>query len=152
MIDREFAAFLEEGLAIHIGTRNARLEPNGARATAVRVDPDGAHLAVFVPRVAAGRILPDLKSNGSAALVFCRPTDDRTCQVKGTFVSARPARADEQPFVESQWERFLAHLAQIGVPREVAAGWTTWPSTVVRVKATALFDQTPGPKAGTQLA
>jgi hypothetical protein len=152
MFDKDFAAFLGEGLGIHVGTRNAALEPNGAGAAAVRTEPDGVHLTVFVPRVAAARILPDLKSNGAVAVVFCRPTDDRTCQVKGTFVSARPARADEQPFVMAQWERFLGHLERIGIPRAAAAGWVAWPSGAVRVRTTAIFDQTPGPQAGARLA
>jgi hypothetical protein len=151
MIDSAFADFLQEGLAIHVGTRNDRLEPNGARASAARVDGDGVHVTVFVPKVAAGRILPDLKSNGATAIVFCRPVDDRTCQVKGTFISARPGRADEQAFVLDQWSRFLVNLEQIGIPRAAAAAWVAWPAIAVRVKATAIFDQTPGPQAGTQL-
>ena len=42
------------------------------------------------PTVGAGPILDDLQANGQAAIVFARPEDDRACQVKGTFVSARP--------------------------------------------------------------
>ena len=53
MIDKELAAFLQEGLAIHIGTRNARLEPNGARVVAVRVEDDGTHVVAYVPKLAA---------------------------------------------------------------------------------------------------
>jgi hypothetical protein len=57
MLDPNLAAFLQEGLGIHIGTRNQRLEPNGARALAVVVEDDGAHLVVFVAEVAAARML-----------------------------------------------------------------------------------------------
>ena len=152
MIDAEFASFLEAGLAIHLGTRNGQLEPNGARVTAVRVEADGVHLIAYVPKVAAARILPDLRSNQQAALAFARPTDDRACQVKGVFVSARAARANEQPFVSSQWAAFLEHLARIGIPRETTAGWVTWPAVAIRIRATALFEQTPGPAAGAALA
>ena len=61
MIDKELAAFLQEGLAINIGTRNARLEPNGARVVAVTVDDDGPHLVAYVPDAAAAQVLPDLR-------------------------------------------------------------------------------------------
>ncbi|MCI0435569.1 MAG: hypothetical protein L0271_18280, partial [Gemmatimonadetes bacterium] len=64
MIDRELASFLQEGLGIHIGTRNARLDPNGARAAAVKVEADGEHVAVYVAEIAARRVLPDLEANG----------------------------------------------------------------------------------------
>jgi hypothetical protein len=39
---------MEEGLGIHIGTRDERLQPAGARAAAVKVDGDGTHLVVYV--------------------------------------------------------------------------------------------------------
>jgi hypothetical protein len=152
MLNPELAAFLEEGLGIHIGTRNETLEPNGARSAAVQVEADGAHLVVYVAEVAARRVLPDLQSNGQAAVVFARPTDDRACQVKGVFVGARAAAESERGFVEAQWDRFLDKLEKIGIPRAGTLSWITWPAVAVRLRATAVFEQTPGPDAGAPLA
>jgi hypothetical protein len=148
MIDRELAAFLEEGLVVHLGTRNARLEPNGARVTAVAVDADGSHVTAYVPKVAAGRILRDLDDNGLAALVFVRPTDDRACQVKGVLAGSRPATRRERAALSSQWDRAREGLARVGVPRVLSDAWTIWPSVALRVRVTDLFNQTPGPGAG----
>jgi hypothetical protein len=119
--------------------------------TAVRVEDDLLHLQVYVPDVAAGRVLPDLEANGAAAVVFARPVDDRACQVKGIYAGSRPAGADERRFVEQQWEAFLDNLEQIGIPRVGASGWITWPSVVIRIRATTIFEQTPGPQAGALL-
>lgn len=152
MIDKELAAFLEEGIGIQIGTRNAHLEPNGARVVAVRVEEDGTHLLAYVARSAAPQVIPDLKANGQAALVFARPPDERACQVKGIFMSDRPARAAERPFVAAQWERWLTRLASIGLPRATLERWETWPCVAIRVRVTALFNQTPGPGAGAALS
>ena len=151
MIDSQLAAFLQEGLGIHLGTRDERLQPNGARAVAVKVEDDGQHLVVFISKVAAGRLVSHLKSNGQCAVVFGRPVDDRSCQVKGTFVNVRPARANERPFLMAQWEAFRDQLERIGIPRATSACWVTWPAVAIRIKATALFDQTPGPQAGAPL-
>jgi hypothetical protein len=148
MIDNELAAFLEEGVGIHIGTRNEALQPNGARAIAVRVEAGGGYLVVYVARVAAARIVPDLESNGQAAVGFGRPVDDRACQVKGVFVSMREATDDEKPAVLAQWDGFLGSLEKIGVPRAATRTWVTWPAVAIRLRATALFNQTPGPDAG----
>ena len=41
MIDPDLRAFLQEGVGIHIGTRNAALEPNGARASPSRSKTTG---------------------------------------------------------------------------------------------------------------
>jgi hypothetical protein len=152
MIDKELAAFLEEGIGIQIGTRNARLDPNGARVVAVKVDEDGRHLVAYVPKSAAGHVLPDLEDNGQAAIVFARPPDERSCQVKGTFVESRPARASERPFVAAQWERWVTRLGTIGLPPAAVERWQAWPCVAIRVRVTALFNQTPGPGAGGALS
>ena len=151
MIDGALAAFLQEGVGIHIGTRNEAREPNGARAIAVQVDADGAHVVVYVARVAAARILPDLASNGQAAVSFGRPIDDRACQVKGVFVGVRDATEDERPRVLAQWDGFLGSLEKIGIPRVATKSWVTWPAVAIRLRANALFNQTPGPDAGAPL-
>lgn len=152
MIDPDLAAFLEGGVAIHLGTRNETLEPNGARAAAVRVEAGGTELIVYIAETAAERLFPDLRSNGQAAVAFVRPTDDRACQVKGVFIDARPAVEDERALVDAQWRGFARQLEGIGIPRGNSAGWVTWPALAIRLRATAVFNQTPGADAGAQLA
>jgi hypothetical protein len=151
MIHGPLAAFLQEGVGIHIATRNAALEPNGTRALAVKVEDDGRHLAVYVARVASVRILGDLEDNGQAAVSFGRPVDDKACQVKGTFLAARDASDDERPLIAAQWDGFLASLEQIGIPRAATRAWITWPAVAIRLRVNAVFDQTPGPGAGAQI-
>ena len=151
MIDEALAAFLQEGLDIHVGTRNERLEPNGARAIALVVEGDRKHLVVYMATVAAARVLPDLEANGQVAVVLGRPTDDRACQVKGTFSGVRAARDDERPMLLTQWEGFVDKMGFIGVPRATLDTCVTWPAVAIRLRATAVFNQTPGPGAGEPL-
>jgi hypothetical protein len=152
MIDPQLAEFLQEGLGIHLGTRNERLEPNGARAVAITVEDDGVHVVIYVAKIAAARLMADLKSNGQAAITVARPVDERACQVKGTFVSSRAAKASERPLVTAQWDRFLQNLERIGIPRKGTESWVIWPALAIRLRATAVFDQTPGPAAGAPIA
>jgi hypothetical protein len=148
MLDDSLTAFLQQGVAINIGTRNARLEPSAAYVGAALVDADRKHLTVFVPAIGADAVLADLQANGQAAIVFARPEDDRACQVKGTFVSVRPASDDESALVHEQYAGFLRQLQIIGMPGESTRSWVVWPALAVRLRVTAVFDQTPGPKAG----
>lgn len=152
MIDAPLATFLQEGVGIHLGTRNAQMEPSGVRGLAAKVEDAGRQLIVYVPTVAAPRVLPDLETNGHAAVVFGRPTDDRSCQVKGIFVESRAATTEERFVVLAQWNGFLDKLGTIGIPRAMAAGWVNWPAVAIRLRVTALFNQTPGPEAGTPLS
>lgn len=151
MIEPQLASFLEEGLSLHIGTRDATLRPEGARAAAVKVDGDGTHLVVYVPQAAFARLRKDLESNGYAAISFGRPVDDRACQVKGSVVNIRPAAGAEKDLVAFQWEGFMRQLEMIGIPRSIAAGWSSWPAVAITLKVTAVFEQTPGPQAGTPI-
>ena len=152
MIAPQLARFLEEGLGIYVGTRDDGLRPNGARALAVMVAGGGAELTVHLAAVAADRLLPDLRSNGQVAVSFARPVDDRACQIKGLFVAARPTSDEERAAVERQWQGFLSQLEKIGIPEAATESWVRWPAIAVRVSVTAVFDQTPGPLAGTPLA
>jgi hypothetical protein len=148
MIDRELAAFFQEGLAIQVGTRNERLEPNGVRAVALTVNPAGTHVVVYVPTVAAKQILPDLKDNGQAAIVLVRPTDEKSSQIKGVFEAAHEATDDEREIVLSQWGQLLEYFAAVGLPPIAVQSWITWPCVGIRLRVTALFNTTPGPGAG----
>lgn len=151
MIDRQLASFLESGLAIHVGTRDAQLQPWGARASAARVEDDGLHVLVFLPTLATPRLIANLEANGQVAVVFCRPNDDRCCQVKGILVQARPAASEDESFVATQWTALGQRLQDIGIPAAGISGWQVWPATAIRLKLTALFDATPGPHAGAPL-
>ena len=151
-IDAELAAFVQQGVGIYVGTRNAALEPNGARALGAVVEAGGAELVVFVANAAVLRILPDLESNGQAAVTFGRPVDERAIQVKGTFVSARPARDEERPALDAQWDSFSRALEAIGVPGEARSAWPRWPATAITLTPTAIFQQTPGPSTGGRIA
>ena len=153
MLDQSLTEFLERGLAIHIGTRNAALRPNGCRVTAVRVEDQGRNMVAFLPKAVDPAVLQDLESNGQAAISFARPTDDRAVQVKGEFLSIRDADPDEEKFVLGQWQSLLTELDMIGLaPLTSTSTWMMWPCVAVKIRVTAVFSQTPGPEAGAVLS
>jgi hypothetical protein len=71
--------------------------------------------------------------------------------VKGVVVDVRDATDEERPRVAAQWESFQANLEQIGIGRAGYAAWVTWPCVAVRLRVTALFEQTPRPGTGGSL-
>ena len=152
MLDQSLTEFLECGLAIHIGTRNASMRPNGCRVTAVRVEDQGRHLVAYLPKAASPEVFDDLRGNGQAALSFARPTDDRAVQVKGVYLSERDADPSEEAFVLGQWQSLLKELDVIGLaPLTSTSTWLMWPCVAVTINVTAVFSQTPGPEAGAVL-
>ncbi|MCC7186009.1 MAG: pyridoxamine 5'-phosphate oxidase family protein [Acidobacteria bacterium] len=144
-------SFLERGVSIHMGTRNAACEPNGTRVVAVVVEPDHEHLTAYIPSVESALVVADLTSNGKAALAFARPIDDRACQIKGECVGIRDAEPSELGRVQEQWQGLVEQLQLVGIPAEATLGWATWPCVAVRLRVTAAFEQTPGPGAGSRI-
>jgi hypothetical protein len=151
VIPDEVAQFLQEGLSIHVATRDAPMAPLGARALALRVHEDGTRLTVFVAEAAVARLRPALEDSRQAAVNVGRPIDDRACQVKGVLEGLRPADAADLQVIEAQWRGFLDQLTLIGVAPDAIASWVTSPAHVIELRVTALFEQTPGPLAGTAL-
>jgi hypothetical protein len=153
MIDRSLTEFLEQGLAIHIGTRDEGMRPNGARVTGVRVEDQGRHLVAYVAAAATPAVFDNLKANGQAAISFARPTDDRAVQIKGELISLRDADPSEEAFVLGQWKSLIGELDAIGLAALTSTNtWLMWPCVAVTIRVTAIFSQTPGPEAGSVLS
>lgn len=151
MIDAILAEFLQSGLGIHVGTRDERLEPWGCRATALKVENDGKHAVVYVPKAAAPQIFENLRTNGRVAISMARPADERAVQVKGLMLFSWDAKPEEEAFARVQWAGFLGQLDGIGLPGVATSSWKVFPCVAVRLKVTAVFNQTPGPDAGAAL-
>ena len=150
-ISDELADFIESGLSINIGTRDAKLEPDGAIAWAARVHDDRSQLTLYLHKEAAKAMLRNLRLHPGIAVVFERPTSHRACQIKGRFVSTRPAKAGERAKVERQMDGFFSDLEGMGIPRALLAELEIWPCVAIQMRATELFEQTPGPGAGEPL-
>lgn len=151
IISEELASFLESGLSITAGTRDADLRPDGARAFALRVHEDRGHLTAFFHAKAATAVLRNLADCPLIALSIDRPTDNRACQIKGEFTGSRRSRANERALVTRQFDGFLRELETIGLPRAMTSGWLHWPCVAVDLRITHLYEATPGPGAGDPL-
>ncbi|HEY0873038.1 MAG TPA: hypothetical protein VGD94_06160, partial [Vicinamibacterales bacterium] len=65
---------------------------------------------------------------------------------------ARAATGDERQVVLAQWDRWLDRLASVGYSRGMFEHWIVWPCFAVRIRVSAIFNQTPGPGAGARVA
>lgn len=152
MIGRELQEFLEAGVSVLVGTRDRRQVPEAARGFGLRVAAEGRELAVFVPDAWSARTIANLRDNGRIAVAAARPEDHKQVQIKGAAVEIRAAREDERAALE-RYRELLAHdFGEIGYPPRVLHRLNAWPAHVVLLRVEALFEQTPGPRAGTPLA
>jgi hypothetical protein len=152
----ELKAFLEGGVSVVVGTRDADLVPEITRAWGLVVSKDRKCISLCVPLATSQKTLDNLAGN-ELMTVCCLPTSYRTIQLKGQWIDrADPGRSD-MAAVERHRDAFACENERIGFPRQSTE--TFWrrelESSPVLVKLRFvpldIFDQTPGPGAGSPL-
>lgn len=152
MISKELQEFLESGVSVLVGTRDRLLVPEAIRGFGLRVEADGRELVVFVPRAWSERTLANLRDNGRLAVAAARPSDHRSVQVKGSLLGIVACGDAERVALESYRELLVRDFGAIGFPPRVLHRLNAWPADAVRMRVEALFEQTPGPRAGAPIA
>lgn len=151
MISPDLATFLESGVSVLVGTRDARLVPECQRALGVRIEPDGEHFVVFVPCAVGELVVAQARETGRIAVCFSRVEDHQSIQLKGDVQEIRHAAESERAHVDRYRQAFAEVLGLVGLPHALTLRMSHWPCWAIRVRADASFVQTPGPGAGRPL-
>jgi hypothetical protein len=136
--------------AVVVGTRDAALRPACAMASGVAFPGDG-RVTVYLSEDAGAETLVNLEANGAIAVVFEEILSHHTVQVKGRVLEIRPAAERERELVERSIAGFFRQVEAVGASPGVVRKRRRWPCRVVTFEVTDVFEQTPGPKAGTPL-
>lgn len=153
-LDDELATFLESGLSVIIGTRDAGRKPELVRGWGPQVREGGNRLDICVARAAAETTLENLRANGWLALTAAHPSTYRSVQIKGRcFVIGEPDPEDIAA-VERHRDAFARQNEVVGVSQAFSVA--VWQRELVQSPDLAricsapeyIFDQTPGPRAG----
>jgi len=142
---------LDAGLSILVGTVDPQGEPSCCRAVALTSVDDLATAVVYVPVATAHETIQNLASTKRLAVTASHPREHRAMQIKGTTTEVRLAREDEQALVRDRIEALANVLDSIGVPKRVTRGITHWPAFAIGMRIDQVFEQSPGPNAGSRL-
>jgi hypothetical protein len=151
VISDEVFAFLAGGKSIVVGSRDAQLLPECARAVGLRAWPDRRHVSVFLPLATSARTLENLRDNGRIAITVSNPPDHRTVQLKGTLHALAPASEEDVEAVRAYIAQVAAVLDVLGMPAQLVSRINGLPCVRADVRVGELFLQTPGPGAGMAL-
>ncbi len=156
-ISAELKAYLESGVSVVVGTRDADFVPEITRAWGLLVSKDRKSLSLCVPLATSHKTLDNLAGNGQITVCCSLPTSYKTVQLKGQCIGSAGPRRTDLAAVERHREAFGRLNVRIGVPRQrTETFWRreleTSPDLVkVRFVPEQIFDQTPGPDAGSPL-
>ncbi len=157
VINDKMKSFLESGVSVVVGTRDVGLTPEIVRAWGPVVSEDRQSISLCVAQAASARTLDNLSTIGRITVVFTLPTNLQSVQLKGTWIETTKPDAADLAAVEQHRDAFAGLNEQIGMPRRAVE--TFWKreletsSVLVKLRFVPeqIFNQTPGPDAGSRL-
>lgn len=152
LLSAELIAFIESGLSVLVGTRDANLMPETVRGVGVVPRADGRSVRIYIPAANGARTLDNLRDNGHVALTMSRPSTHETVQLKGTVTSVTDAGDHDRALVDRYLATFAEVLSYCGMAQNLTRRLCNWPAAVIDMHVTDVFQQTPGPGAGERLA
>jgi len=119
------------------------------RGIDIALKDDHESVTIYVPAATAGETVANVATTRRVAVSCAHPLSHQTVQIKGVTRGVRLAPASDEAFVRTRLDEFAAVLDEIGLPRRVTKSIAHWPAFAIDVSVEQVFDQTPGPKAGT---
>jgi hypothetical protein len=151
MSDEHIQACLKGGTSVLVGSVSRDGLPSCCRGIAIRMSDDLATATVYVPLATSQDAIADIAVTHRIAVGVSRPIDNISIQIKGTTTAARLADDDEAVFVRRRLDELADRLDAIGLPRETVWRLTCWPAYAIEVHVEEIYEQTPGPRAGSRL-
>lgn len=153
MLSEANAKFIQRFTSMSVAARDARNRPVVGRALGCRVSADRSKITVFLSAGRAAQLLECLRQNGQIALAITRPSTHETLQFKGTVGDILPPSAEDSREITAYRESLVQELATLGYRPDFTHELLSGSEDAVAVvfAPAVIFDQTPGPKAGTRL-
>ena len=148
------AAFLVGPVAINAASHDAVGVPSITRAFGCRVAADRRAVVVFFSKQRSTAILRDLAAGAAIAVVFSRPKTHETLQLKGACGCIQPLEEGDRKIMLAYGAAFTAEVRALGYGEIFSRALTKAAgdeAVGVAFAPNAVFDQTPGPKAGMRL-
>lgn len=151
MLNVRLQRCLEPGLSILVGVADEHGVPTCCRAYALRSTDALETVTVYVPVATSHETIQALATTGRLAVAATHPADHSATQLKGVATETRLAREDEGAFIRERISSYADVLDAFGVPKRLSSRIVCWPAFAVTMRVEEIYEQTPGPKAGSRL-
>jgi hypothetical protein len=154
-LDVATAEFITGITSMSIATRDTQLLPAVGKAFGCMVSAGRRVLTVMIDGEQSAQIAADIAAGSPVAVVFSLPATHRTVQIKGMQVEVAPATPTQRVRARMHAEAIVEHLVPLGYDEAALRmffGFDPDRLLAVRFAPTAVFAQTPGPRAGERIA
>ena len=153
VLDAKIRAFMRGGVSIVAASRTPDNTPCLSRAVGCTVLADN-RLLIYLPSSRSLRLVEAIKKTGHIAVVFSEPSSHKTIQVKSSDAEIVGSTRGDGTRLAKYCAAFTRQLTNLGYSDAMAhalVGVGVADVTGIAFTPTALFDQTPGPRAGEPL-
>jgi len=135
-----------------VGTVDADGVPTCCRAIAIATKDHFDTVTVYVPASTGQETVANVATTRRVAVSLSRPLTHESVQIKGLSRGVRLAPPGDEQYVRGRLDAFAEVLDAIGLPMHVTRSIAHWPAFAIELSVEEVYDQTPGPKAGTVIS
>ncbi len=154
IVTEKWAAFIQSGVSVVVGTRDGKNTPQVVRGLGARVSADRSRVTIIVAKSQAEGFLTALRGTRAIAVVFSQPSTHTTIQLKAMDAALGRVLASDASLVDRQRDGFVADACSLGYS-EMGIRTLLWcePDDLAAITFSpqSAFQQTPGPHAGEPL-
>jgi len=148
----KLSEFLLAPVAIALASCANPQKPALSRGLSCRLSEENGYLWLLVSRTTSAELLNDVSRHPQIAAVFCLPATEQAIQIKGEVTAIRPLTGAELKQLESHRNAFAEQIAPLGYGSDFTDCYLYAEDPVaLLVKPLAVYQQTPGPLAGSLL-
>ena len=148
----ELAEHLASGVVIYVATADAQRAPEAMFGMGAKIDCERRVVTLYLAAPSREATLENLARDPRIAATFTRPADHKSLQVKGRVLRVRESTEADRDVQAVHRAALVEQFAGVGIPRATTRRVVWWPSVAVELEVCDVFTQTPGPRAGEQLA
>jgi len=150
-ISDDLTGFIQCGVSISLATADAAHNTSATKVQACRVADDRRRITVFASRNASADVIRDIESHGIVTTVYCLPGTEETYQIKGHRARLEALQPGDRNLLIAYRRAFAQQVEPFGFPPDLTVSLFEFPDddlVAISFEPFAIFDQTPGPKAG----
>lgn len=152
MIPQEVIDVTNGSYIAYLGSRNEHLAPTVRVAWGISFKPGEDVVTGFVVEAHYEKMLANFQQNGRVALSFSGSFTHVAYQLKGRFLRARALTAEEAAMQQQYRRKIIDEIAQFGHSKERLSRIMRLADLAIDIKVEKIFNQTPGPGAGKEIA
>jgi hypothetical protein len=151
VLDEKWAIFVQGGVSIVVGSRNAQNIPTLVRGVGCRVTANRKMVTVLLGRAQAVEVIESVRATGTVAAAFTWPKTHVSIQLKSSDAKLTQVKPGDVELVQRYADAFVAGLVPLGYAESLirALVWCD-PADLIGLSFSPgeAFLQTPGPHAG----